>query len=230
MMVGSLHMGWRHVLFANWPVEPPIIESLVPDAVSLDTYNGEAWLSIVPFTNIDVRPPWLPSGWGYRLPELNLRTYVVRDGTPGVYFFSLDAQGVFSVLGARLFHHLPYYYARIRLDVTGTRVRFESKRRHPGGRPARFRATYKAIGDEFTAVPGTLAEFLTERYRYYTEGSMGRIRTADVRHGRWPLYRARVRIDANTVFSANGFDDPDADPMYLYSPGVDTIASANKRA
>ena len=137
-MVTALHMGWRHVLFANWPVDPAVVEPHVPDVLTIDTHDGGAWLSVVPFKNVDVQPTWGPSGWGFALPELNLRTYVTYDGEPGVYFFSLDAQGVLGVLGARVFHHLPYFYARISLDVAGDRVRFESTRRHPGARPYRF--------------------------------------------------------------------------------------------
>ena len=106
-MVTALHMGWRHVLFANWPIDPEILDAHLPSALSVDTYDGDAWLSVVPFTNVDVRPTWVPEGWGFPLPELNLRTYVTHDGHNGVYFFSLDSQGIFGVVGARLFHHLP---------------------------------------------------------------------------------------------------------------------------
>jgi hypothetical protein len=226
-MIGSLHMGWRHVLFANWPVDPAVVRPHVPDRLSLDTYDGRAWLSVVPYTNVAVRPSWVPFG-GVRLPELNLRTYVTCDGRPGVYFFSLDAQGVFSVLGARLFHRLPYYYARIDFAESGDRIRFESRRLHPGARPVRFRASYGPTGEEFVAASGSLAEFLTERYRYYTEAQSGAVRYADVRHAPWPLYRAEVTFDENTLFRANGFDSPETDPVFLYSPGVITLASSNR--
>lgn len=52
-MLGSIHMGWRRVLFANWPVDPEVVQPHVPDALTLDTVGGEAWLSVVPFTNVD---------------------------------------------------------------------------------------------------------------------------------------------------------------------------------
>ena len=229
-MLGALHMGWRHVLFANWPVDADVVAPHVPDSMTLDTYEGRAWLSVVPFTNVDVRPPWLPSGVGVPLPELNLRTYVVHDGQPGVYFFSLDAQGVLGVLGARLFHHLPYYYARIELAAEGDRIQFRSRRLHPGSRPTHFRATYEPTGDRFLADSNSLEAFLTERYRYYTETQSGSVRYADIEHEPWPLYRANARLDENTLFRANGFDVPDADPVHFYSPGVDTLASRSRRS
>ena len=236
--LGPVHMGWRHVLFANWAVDPDAVRPHVPDATTLDTYGGEAWLSVVPFTNVDVRPTWFPSGWGFRLPELNLRTYVTVDGEAGVYFFNLDADGVLGVVGARLFHHLPYFYARMELDAGGAgeeldsraeEVRFSSRRRHPGARPADFAATYGPEGEAFESEPGSLEAFLTERHRYYTESPAGDLRYARVRHERWPLHRAWAAIGENGLFEANGFDDPAGEPLLLYSPGVDTVASESRR-
>ena len=270
-MVVSLFMGWRHVCFANWPVDPELVRRQLPERLTLDTDDGQAWLSVVPFTNVDVRPRVFPAGTGVALPELNLRTYVTVDGTPGVYFFSLDADGILAVVGARLFHHLPYYYADIDLtdadidrtdadidrtdaavdrtdadidrtdaDVDHTdndidlveehgRIRFTCRRRHPGARPVAFDATYGPSGDRTETEPGTLAHFLTERYRYYTEAPDGSIRYADIQHEPWPVYDADVEIAENTLFEANGFASPETDPVHLYSPGVETIASRSKR-
>jgi len=164
------------------------------------------------------------------LPELNLRTYVTHDGHDGVYFFSLDAQGIVGVLGARLFHHLPYYYARIALDADDGRVRFESDRRHPGARPARFHGVYGRTGDRLAAEPDSLAAFLTERYRYYTESYSGALRYARIDHERWPLYEATVTVEENTLFRANSFAHPEREPVHYYSPGVETTASRSLRA
>lgn len=228
-MVVSLHMGWRHVLFANWPVDPAVVTPHLPAALALDTYDGSAWLSIVPFTNVDVRPTAVPSGFGLPLPELNLRTYVTHEGVSGVYFFSLDAAGILAVLGARFFHHLPYYYATIDLVEEDGQIRFESRRRHPGARPAHFVGTYAPTGSRFFADSDERARFLVERYRYYTETQDGTIRHADVRHDPWPLYQVTAEIEVNTLFRANGFSDPETDPVCFYSPGVETIASKSKR-
>jgi uncharacterized protein YqjF (DUF2071 family) len=97
-----------------------------------------------------------------------------------VYFFSLDAQGVLGVTGARLFHRLPYYYARIDPDVVGPaadapgeRIRFRSRRRHPGARPAGDEATDEPTGPVERPEPGSFEEFLAERYRYYAAAPDG---------------------------------------------------------
>ena len=241
-------MGWRSVLFANWPVDPAVVDAHLPDRLAADTYDGDAWLSVVPFTNVAVRPKGLPETVGFPLPELNLRTYVTLDGeegrdgpgngegrrdgrdegTAGVYFFSLDADGFLGTVGARLFHHLPYYYADISLTSTGGRVAFTSRRRHPGARPCAFDATYEPTGAEFRSDSDSLAAFLTERYRYYTETPGGDLRYATVRHGRWPLYEADAEFRENEVFETNGFATPETDPLTLYSPGVDVTASGSR--
>jgi uncharacterized protein YqjF (DUF2071 family) len=225
-----LAMGWRHLLFENWPVDPDLLDSHLPDAFTPDIHDGSAWLSVVPFTNVAVRPKGFPEWAGVALPELNLRTYVTHDGVPSVYFFSLDAQGIASVIGARLFQHLPYYYARVSLSWDNGRVSFRSRRRHPGARPAKYEATYGPTGEPFTATSDPLAEFLVERYRFYTEAPDGTVRYTDVSHEPWTLYPATAEVETDTFCSANGFDRPSTEPVYYYSPGLNVTASTSARA
>ncbi|WIV68329.1 YqjF family protein [Natrialbaceae archaeon AArc-T1-2] len=221
-------MGWRRLLFANWPLEPEAVDARLPDALAADTHEGRAWLSIVPFRNVDVRPRGLPAWLGLDLPELNLRTYVRCDGEPGVYFFSLDAEGIAGVLGARVTHYLPYYYARIGMRERNDVVRFRTVRRHPGARPVLFDASYEPVGESFTPAPGSLAAFLTERYRYYSQDASGQVRYADVDHEPWTLQAATVTLEENTLFEANGFDEPAGSPVCYYSRGLDVTASRNR--
>ena len=223
-----LAFGWRHLLFANWPVDSDHLATHLPDELAVHEHDGTGWLSVIPFVNVKTRPRGLPAWTGIRLPELNLRTYVTCDGEPGVYFFSLDADGLLSVLGARLTHRLPYYYARIDIRPERDRVRFSSRRLHPGDRPARYEVTYRPTGESFEAEPGSRAEYLTERRRLYTQGTDGTIRHTDVEHDRWTLYPAEVSTTENTLFDANGFDHPESEPTLYYSPGVDVVTTRSK--
>jgi len=227
-MVLPLEMGWRQLLFENWPVDPELMDSHLPPSLEADRYDGAAWLSVVPFTNVAVRPKGVPRSLGIRLPEINVRTYVTRDGVPSVYFFSLDAQGLASVVGARLFHHLPYYYARISLEFRDGRVQFDSRRHHPGARPGAYKAAYWPTGDPFPSTGDSLAEFLVERYRFYTEAPDGSLRYTDVSHDTWTLYPATATVETDTLLRADGFARPEDDPVYYYSPGIDVVASRSK--
>lgn len=228
-MVVPIAFGWRHLLFANWRVDADVVDAHLPERLGVQEHDGSAWLSVVPLVNVRLRPRGLPERAGITLPELNHRTYVTSDGEPGTYFFSLDADGPLSVIGARLLHALPYFYARIQVSRVGGEVRFTSRRRHPGARSARFSATYGPTGEAFTAEPGSLAEFLTERHRLYTESPDGTIRYVDATHERWTLYPAAASIRENTLARASGFEQPGGEPVLYYSPGVDVVTSRSRR-
>jgi uncharacterized protein YqjF (DUF2071 family) len=224
-----LAFGWRHQLFANGPVDPGVVEAHLPEPFDVSTYDGDAWLSVIPFVNVDVRLRGLPAWVGVALPELNLRTYVTRDGEPGVYFFSLDADGLASTIGARLSHHLPYFYADVELTRCDGGVSVRSRRRHPGAPPARFGVRYEPAGQPFEADRGSLAAFLTKRRRLWTVGRNGAVRYTDVAHEPWRLYAAEAAFTENTLFAANRFELPGSAPTLYYSPGVDVRTSTSTR-
>lgn len=162
-----MRQTWIEVLFAHWPVDVSILRPMVPPILELDTYIGQAWISMLPFMLTNVRGRFLPSIPGARaFPELNLRTYVTYKGKPGIYFFSLDADHRLTVLGARMFFHLSYFYADMKDEKNGDGIDYVSKRRDYG--KATFRAAYRPNSAPFTAEEGSLDYWLTERYRLYT--------------------------------------------------------------
>ena len=226
-MVVPLAMGWRDLLLENWQINPVEMESHLPPALTLDTFDGDAWLSVIPFVNIAVRPRGVPASLGTRIPELNVRTYVSYDGYPGVYFFSLDADGLATVLGARLLHWLPYYYASISVDRQDV-VQFRSQRRHPGARAAMYELTYQPSSDPYQAHEDPLAEFLFERYRLFTESPDGSIRYTSVTHKPWVVQTADASVETNTIAYATGFDVAIHDPVRYYSSGVDVVAHPSR--
>ena len=246
----DFEMEWRDALFASWPVEPDLLAPRLPDRLSVDTFEGDAYLSVVPFAIRDIRPEGLPAAVGLSTPELNLRTYVRceapaerrtsdsqaaeprgGDDTPGVYFFSLDADDLLGVVGARLFNHLPYYWADIDYEPGGPdgRVDFASRRRTPGARAARFDATYGPDGERFQPEPGSVEHFLVERYRYFAEGSDGEIRYSAIEHDPWQLRPATWDVRENTLFRTNGFDAPTGDPHLVYGDPLEVWAGATER-
>jgi uncharacterized protein YqjF (DUF2071 family) len=120
---------WHDLLFAHWPIDPAEIRARVPPAFAVDTFDGRAWLGIVPFrmTNVSTRGmtalPWLSA-----FPELNVRTYVRVGDRPGVYFFSLDAGRALAVWAARSLLNLPYHSAAMRASKDGTGIVYDSRR------------------------------------------------------------------------------------------------------
>jgi len=223
-----LSMRWEDLLFAHWRVEPGTVEANLPGGFEVDTYDGAAWLGVVPFVMRNIRPRGTPRCLGLDFAELNLRTYVRVGGERGVYFFSLDADDILGVTGARLGYDLPYYRAKTDVDTGDGEIRFGSSRRDPRAPSAEFDATYSPKGEGFVADEGSLAEFLTERYAFFVASGDGVVR-GEISHPRWRLYDADAEFRTNTLFDANGFGKPDGDPHLLYGEGIDVTASVPRR-
>src|SRR5688572_2505606 len=104
---------WHDLLFAHWPVPTDVLRTIVPAPLALDTFEGQAWIGVVPFRMTGIRPRYLPAlPWLSATPEINVRTYVTVNGVPGVYFFSLDAASYPAVVVARSMFRLNYRHAR----------------------------------------------------------------------------------------------------------------------
>src|SRR5262249_16954314 len=78
---------WRTLAFLHWEVPAEGVAALIPQELSVDTFEGRAWVGVVPFTMKDVSPWWAPSVPGVsNFHELNVRTYVhLRGDHPGVW-------------------------------------------------------------------------------------------------------------------------------------------------
>lgn len=216
---------WRHLIFLHWEVPVEALRPLLPEALSIDTFEGRAWVGVVPFTMQDVSPWWSPSVPGIsNFHELNVRTYVHYQGRdPGVWFFSLDAAKLIAVLIARSGWHLPYYFADMELSVNeqDREVRYHNRRRWPTERPAELEMRYR-IGEALgPSEPGSFEHFLAERYVLYAIDGAGELRIGRVHHKPYPLHRAEVLELRQTMVQAAGLPAPKGAPHALYSPGVD---------
>jgi len=215
-------MQWRDLLFAHWPLPVAALRDLIPRDLEIDTFEGEAWVGVVPLTMANVHARCLPKMRDF--PELNLRTYVRYRDKPGVWFFSLDAHSPFAVWSARTFFHLPYFKARMSCEAMGDSFNYHSDRYHQGAALARFTARYRPTGDVSLSQPDTLEQFLTERYCLYTVDPNQRIRCGEIHHLPWPLQPAEIEIETNTLATASGFELPDCAPHCLYARELDVVA------
>ena len=207
-----LRMTWRDLLFLHRPISVEAVRSLVPPELEVDTFEGRAWIGVVPFEMCDVAPRLAPALPGVsRFPELNVRTYVRYrdrngDERPGVWFFSLDASSRLSVRTARAFFHLPYFDARMSIERWSDSVHYVSTRTHRGAPAGRFQATYRPVGEPYRSRPGSLDHWLTERYCLYSADRRGRLFRGHIQHAPWPLQPAEVEVECDTMARAAGFD------------------------
>jgi uncharacterized protein YqjF (DUF2071 family) len=206
---------WVDLAFLHWRVDDAALRRLVPDSVELHTFDGTAWIGVVPFLLTGLRVRGLPPIPGLStFPELNVRTYVIRDDKPGIWFFSLDAASTWFVEAAKKLYRLPYNRARMRCERTGDHVEYDSSRAG-----ASFAARYRGEGDLFHARPGSLEHYLTERYCLYTEDG-GRAYRADIHHPPWDLQRGQATVVENTMSPLPLLDE---EPHVLFAPRQDVV-------
>lgn len=208
---------WRWLTFLHWRFEADAIRRLVPAPLTLDTYDGAAWVGLTPFLLTSLRPPRAPSlPWISQFPETNVRTYVRGpDGEPGIWFFTLEADRLAGVAGARLLYRLPYRWADMRVLRSGRIVEYESARKWPfgsGGTSIAIHAGEPMEANEFD-------HFLTARYRLYTIWGQ-RCAFAQIEHAPWPLHSARILRLRQSLIERSGVPAPSGVPVVHYSPDL----------
>ncbi|HEX2835532.1 MAG TPA: DUF2071 domain-containing protein [Thermoanaerobaculia bacterium] len=222
-----MHQNWHHLLFLHWEVPPMELQALLPPRLRLDTFEGKAYVGLVPFTMTGVRPILLPPLPGVSsLHEINVRTYVHLEGrNPGVWFFSLDASSRLAVEAARMAYHLAYFNADIDFEATAgaiPTISFDTKRTDERGtKPANAHIRYRPIEGPATAsAPGTLEHFLLERYILYSQDAAHNLYRARVHHQPYPAQKAEVLQLDETLIWAAGIKRPDAPAVRHYAQEV----------
>jgi hypothetical protein len=147
-----------------------------------------------------------------------LRTYVrdQQNGTPGVFFFSLDASNLLAVAAAHAFYHLPSHWAEMRLEQRSEREFSFYSRRRFSSKPVIFKARYRGLGPD-RKLAGTLEYFLMERTCLFTRNRAGQAVRAILHYVPWPLEEAEAEIERNDLAASIGIQLPDQEPVLHYS-------------
>ena len=225
----AIAQEWQHVLFLHWGVDAAALRPLVPAPLDVETRDGRAWVSLLPFAMRRLRPRGLPAlPWLSSFPQLNVRTYVTLDGRPGVFLLRVAAGSLPAVTIARRLFHLPYERARLALRKEGEGRLFTCRPRagrqagdgrcaREPERPLTFAARYRPEGSAFGPAPGSLERWLSERFCYYAAGRDGEIVRGEIDHPPWSLYQAQVDLIESTWPVALGVACGDASPLAFYS-------------
>jgi uncharacterized protein len=207
---------WRDLLFMHWPVSPEAIRDLIPTELDLDLYEGQAWLGVVPFDMKGVTCRGCPAPRALcDFPEINLRTYVVHNGKPGVWFFSLDVTHGLAVWAARTFFHLPYFKAEMSFAIKGEEVEYRHKRENIS-----FHAKYHSL-EALKTEENSFEHWATSRYCLYCQSRKGEVYRGEIQHPAWPLQRAEVEIIENSFLDA--FPVGEMHPAVLFSKSLDVV-------
>ncbi|HEY6465660.1 MAG TPA: DUF2071 domain-containing protein [Candidatus Acidoferrales bacterium] len=211
---------WHDLLFAHWPVSVAAMQVLVPAQLTLDIFDGQCWVGVVPFRMSGIHRRGLPPVPGLsRFPELNVRTYVTYGGKAGVYFFSLDAANLVAVHAARTFYHLPYFHAAMSSQECEGTIHYASRRR---GIAAEFCGSYRPTSDVRLRDKGSIDRWLTERYCLYTM-HRGQVYRGDIHHQPWPLQDAKADFETNTVAAEAGIFLPDTAPLLHFARRLEVL-------
>ncbi|MBS4176485.1 YqjF family protein [Lederbergia citrea] len=190
---------WDKLLFCHWSLPAELLRAHVPNDVDLDLFNGEAWIAIIPFKVNHMRVHGIPEiPYLNSYLELNLRTYVKYKGTPGIYFFTLDANKWSAVIGAKIGAQLPYRHSLMKMNIKENKVYFQSKRKHPGSSKESFYINYQSDSNLYLPEVESLEYWLFERYCFFTTRGKHLYR-GDIHHDRWRVSKAKATIQANSL-------------------------------
>ena len=213
-------MRWEQLLFLHWSMDPAEVQRTLPPGLTADTFDGRAWLGVVPFFMRGVRPRFAPAVPGLSdFLELNVRTYVFDEqGRPGVWFYSLDANQWLAVKTARALFHLNYRHATMSAAVSGAgEVDYRARRRSKGGvveRESRFR--YRALGEADVAAARSREFFLVERYLLFAfDERRRRLGRGRVWHRPYEISAVEVPLWDDVNLRLAGFASPTRSPDHV---------------
>ena len=215
-----MRQRWERLTFLHWAFDPAAVQRLLPGGLTAETWDGAAWVGLVPFYMRVATPQGRRVPWVSNFCETNVRTYV-RDasGRSGIWFFSLDAARLGAVVAARATaYRLPYFWASMRLGQRGRELAYLTRRRWPNAVTSRVRVT---VGEPIPADQVSEFEhFLTARWMLFSVTG-GRRAAARACHRRWPLHRATAPLVDDQLVTAAGLPAPDGEPLVHWSPVVD---------
>lgn len=204
---------WRDVLFLHWPAEARELRHQLPAGLEVDTYDGQAWVSYVAFRLQGVRlHGWPALPFCSQLLELNFRTYVCYRGEPAICFLTMHADHRWMIAAAKLLTPLPYELARLSHTTDDVGGEFLCQPRPEA--PPLLSASFQ-FGNDVIAEPGSLVNWLTERYVAYVGTRQG-LQRMQVFHAPWLLRTVELHRCAYPA-------DLHGDPLCHFSAGVSSL-------
>ena len=202
-----MRQTWADLLFLHWRFSAESVQRGLPAGLTVDTFDGDAWVGVVPFAMKRVHPRGLPTVRGLSdFLELNVRTYVHDEaGRPGVWFYSLDCNQGLAVRVARTFFHLPYQHATMSCTVMPDgSLHYVARRR---GEEVDARFVYRVDRGGTLVEPRSLEFFLVERYVLYAHAvKRGLLFSGQVFHSPYRVTAADVPFWSDVPLQQAGFE------------------------
>jgi len=210
---------WADVLFLHFPLDERQLRRFVSKELTIDTYDGNAWLSYV-FFRLKLRPKWLPILPGFsHLNELNVRTYVRYRDQPGICFLRMYADNHLAIAASRLLTSLKYELASLIFQPHGNGSRLITCQ--PQGSQGSIQVEFRvaAAGSNPVAANG-LDAWLIERYRAFVPRSNQPLLMATVEHPPWETSPADLICYNDGLLSDLGISPAGPPALMHFSPGL----------
>lgn len=209
-----IYQEWHEVLFLHWAVQPELLKQFVPDALQIQSFKGQAWVSLVVFRLKNVRPRYLPPVPPIsNVDEINIRTYVQFKGKPGIYFLSMEMGKSLSNLLAKNLTGLPYRYS----ETKNTATRYRSKNKEFGDElDVEYEIKSKILNKS------ELDKWLTERYALFQDHGKQTIIEYEIHHYEWPLHLVNLKRNYVRYDRFGSMFHKEPGHMH-YSPGVEVL-------
>jgi len=213
----AMRQWWQELTFVHWDYEPAIVQRLLPSSLRVETFEGRAWVGLVPFF-MRVAPRGMPAvPLLLCFPETNVRTYVTApDGSTGVWFFSLDAPRLLAVVTGRCGWRLPYCWSSMRVRREGDVMTYTCRRRWPRVVQSEIAVRIGTACDQATS---DLEHWLTARWQLFAATRRG-LRRGRVEHMRWPLQQATWLGGHTNLLTAAGLPAPETSPLVHWASTV----------
>lgn len=179
------YQEWHGNIMLHWEIPFEMIQSFIPEGLELDIFKGEAWVSIIAFSVKNIRTKRIPPvSFLSDFHEVNLRTYVIKNGKPGIYFLSIEAQKWLPAFMARTFINLPYQKSHI----------FRKQNNYLNVNDNGRYLDMNYIEGDIIQPKTSLDMWLTERHCLY-EQHKNKLFRIDIHHKEWNLCQVQVSIN-----------------------------------
>ena len=212
---------WLDLAYLHYDYEPDVVQGLLPAGLEVDRFDDRAWVGLIPFSMRDIGVPGLPAvPYLGSFPEINVRTYVRRNGVPGVWFFSLDVNRLLPALVARAAYRLPYCWGRASHRVLDGESHTTVERRWPSATRGAFTRIDLEVGEAISQ-PTAFDVWSSARWGLYSRG-WGRdsLWYAAVDHPTWSLRGVRASSIDDSLITAAGLPASGEPVRCTFSSGV----------
>ena len=223
-----LKAEWRKLAFANYEVDPSVLQKYVPAGTELDLWDNRCFVSLVGFMFMNTKLLGLRIPFHTNFEEVNLRFYVKRleNGVwkRGVVFISEIVPKPALTWVARVVYKEHYETLPMRHkweeDETNRTVEYQWKKNKKWHQ-------FKVVADLETseiAKNGEI-EFITEHYWGYAHVNEQRTNEYEVTHPRWLKYEVssyEIGVDFGDVYG------PDFEFLNTLEPSTVMLAEGSE--